>query len=138
MDEPRTIWDPLRRKEVTLTPEERVRQWLIAVLRDIAHVPVHMMNSEVEMTFGEAGKTYRADVLVFGKDGNPLAIAECKRPDVKITPAVLEQALRYDMVLRARYLILTNGSDTRVAMRSDAGITFCDKLPSYEEMTKQI
>lgn len=26
------IWDPLRKKQVALTPEERVRQWFIGVL----------------------------------------------------------------------------------------------------------
>lgn len=133
-----TIWDPLRRKEVALTPEERVRQWFISVLRDVEGVPVHLMNSEVELQFGEAGKTYRADIVIYGRDGNPLAVVECKRPDVKLGRAVLEQALRYDMVLGVRYFGITNGNDTRIAMRKGAEIVFCDHWPSYEEMTKEI
>ena len=28
------VWDPLRKKEVALTPEKRVRQWCIGVLRE--------------------------------------------------------------------------------------------------------
>ena len=31
MAERQTIWDPLRKKDVALTPEERVRQWCIGV-----------------------------------------------------------------------------------------------------------
>ena len=40
------IWDPLRKKEVALTPEERVRQWCIGVLNNSFGVPLHMMMSE--------------------------------------------------------------------------------------------
>lgn len=47
------VWDPLRRKNVPLTPEERVRQWFITVLKDRMQVPLHMMMSEVGMKFGE-------------------------------------------------------------------------------------
>ena len=43
----KTIWDPLRRKEVALTPEERVRQWFINILKSYMQVPLHMMRSEV-------------------------------------------------------------------------------------------
>ena len=58
------IWDPLRRKMVALTPEERVRQWFIGVLQEVAQVPRHQMMSEVEMHFGDADKVWRADILV--------------------------------------------------------------------------
>ena len=34
------IWDPLRKKRVTATPEERVRQWFIVQLRDAFGVPI--------------------------------------------------------------------------------------------------
>ena len=135
MDTPKTIWDPLRKKEVALTPEERVRQWFIAVLRDSLGVPVHLMNSEVELSFGS--KTYRADVVVFSHDGSPLAIVECKRPDVKLTQAVMEQALRYDMVLGAGWYFITNGNETRVARRTPDGISFVRKVPTYAEMTEK-
>ena len=85
------IWDPLRKREVTATPEERVRQWFIVQLRDAFGVPEHMMRSEVGFRFG--GKPYRADILVYGRDAAPLLVVECKRPDVALTPAVLEQAI---------------------------------------------
>ncbi len=37
---------------VALTPEEKVRQWFIGVLRDQVKVPSYMMMSEVAMKFG--------------------------------------------------------------------------------------
>lgn len=129
------VFDPLRRKEVSLTPEEKVRQWFIGVLRDHLKVPVHLMMSEVEMKYGAAGKTYRADILVYDRNGRPLAIAECKRPDVKLTQEVLEQALRYDMVLGVKWFFITNGQETRVAVRDGGTVRAVGHAPDYEEMS---
>ena len=128
------IWDPLRRKTVALTPEERVRQWLIGVLHDGAGVPLHQMMSEVELRFGAAEKVWRADVLIYGRGGAPLAVAECKRPEVALTGAVLEQALRYNCVLDVRCILITNGAETRVFVRKEDGWRGADHLLSYEEL----
>lgn len=104
------VWDPLRKKMVSLTPEEKVRQWFIGVLRDTLKVPIHMMMSEVSMRFGE--KPFRADILVYGRDTSPLMVVECKREDVEMSREVLEQALKYNLVLGARFIVITNGSET--------------------------
>ena len=53
----------------------------------------------------------RADIVVFGSDGQPLLLVECKAPDVAIDNEVLAQALRYNAVLGARYVMLTSGID---------------------------
>lgn len=128
------LWDPLRRREVALTPEERVRQWFISVLSDGAGVPKHLMMSEVEMTFGVSAKVYRADILVYDRSARPLAIVECKKPQVPLSREVLDQALRYDMVLDVRLIVITNGTDTRVYRRTADGVEALDRLPRYEEM----
>lgn len=132
-----TVFDPLRRRAVPLTPEERVRQWFIGVLRDDLGVPAQLMMSEVEMTYGAAGKVYRADILVYDRNARPLALVECKRPQTPLSEEVLMQAMRYDMVLGVKYIFITNGQRTRIVRRqSDGSVTFMDKAPSYEEMTK--
>ncbi len=133
-DSTTTVWDPLRKKEVALTPEERVRQWFITLLRDGLHVPVHMMNSEVELSFGAAGKAYRADIVVFGSDGKPAAVVECKRPDVSLDRKVLEQALRYDMVLGVKCIFITNGIETMAFRLADGSWKRLAKLPTYGDM----
>ena len=114
------------------TPEERVRQWFIRQLSDNMGVPAHLMMSEVAFKFG--GKPYRADILVYGRDGSPVAIVECKRPDVEITAQVASQALRYDAVLSVRYIFLTNGVSTYVYRREGGAFVRCGSIPSYEEM----
>ena len=67
-----TFFDPLRKKEVAATPEEKVRQWFIGVLRDEAGVPVHMMMSEVPLAYGQ--KPLRADIVIYRRDLSPAAI----------------------------------------------------------------
>jgi len=133
-----TIFDPLRKKDVPLTPEERVRQWFIELLRTDAMVPLHQMSSEVQMSYG-AGKIWRADIVVFGHKALPLAVVECKRPDVEITREVLEQALKYNIVLKVPFIFLTNGRTTYICRRKDdETYEFLDKAPIYDEMNKHL
>ena len=127
-----TIWDPLRRKDVALTPEERVRQWFIGVLTTQMQVPMHMMMSEVGFKLGE--KPFRADVLVYDRKLQPVVIVECKRPEVELTMEVLDQAVRYNMVLDVKIIIITNGHKTFICRKTETGYGFMDTLPKYEEI----
>lgn len=129
------VWDPLRKRMVTLTPEEKVRQWFIGVLRDNLNVPEHMMMSEASFKFGD--KQYRGDILVYGRDLSPLMVVECKREDVQMSREVLEQALRYDLALGVKYIVITNGLST-FAFRStgveETPFERLGSLPDWETM----
>ena len=135
MDKDKTIWDPLRKKEVALTPEEQVRQWCIRVLADKMQVPMHLMMSEVGFRLGE--KQLRADILVYDRSARPLMVVECKRPEVALTQEVLDQAIRYNIVLDVRYMIITNGTRTFICRKQDGGFFFMDTVPTYKEMICQ-
>lgn len=134
-----TIYDPLRKKEVALTPEERVRQWCIGVLAQQLEIPLHMMMSEAGFKLG--GKQFRADILIYDRKAQPLAVVECKRPEVDLTREVLDQAIRYNMVLNVPYIFITNGTRTMICRRREqegrAGYEFMDKAPKYNEMLCQ-
>ncbi|MBO8485172.1 MAG: type I restriction enzyme HsdR N-terminal domain-containing protein [Bacteroidetes bacterium] len=133
-----TIWDPLRKKEVALTPEEKVRQWFISMLQDTMHVPLHMMMSETSFRLGD--KLFRADIIVYDRKAAPLAVVECKRPEVEIDSKVLDQAIRYNMVLDVRYIIITNGKRTFICRKKEGCVPerqryeFISHAPSYSEM----
>lgn len=135
MSDRKTIWDPLRKKSVALTPEEQVRQWCIKVLAESMKVPYHMMMSEAGFRLGE--KQFRADILVYDRNAQPLMIVECKRPEVELTREVLDQAIRYNMVLDVRYIVITNGNKTFMCRRQDDGFVFIDTVPTYNEMICQ-
>lgn len=134
-----TIWDPLRKKHVALTPEEKVRQWFIGRLAEDIKVPLHMMMSEAGFKLGD--KQFRADILVYDRQARPVVVVECKRPEVELTKEVLEQAVRYNMVLNVRYIIITNGLRTLICRREekDGNIQYAPaaSLPVYSEMICQ-
>lgn len=132
----RQIWDPLRKKMVALTPEEGVRQWFIGLLQTQMKVPAHMMMSEVSMKYGEGllKKDFRADILVFDRSLKPLMVVECKRPDVELTEAVIEQAMKYNMVLNVKYIAITNGASSYICRRVGDKFEFIGNSPVYEEM----
>ena len=132
MTDRQTIWDPLRKREVALTPEEQVRQWFIGVLNKDMQVPMHMMMSEAGFRLGD--KQFRADIIVYGRDAKPLAVVECKRPEVELTKDVLDQAVRYNMVLDVKYIIITNGRRTYICQRKGDRFSFMDSVPVYNEM----
>ena len=139
MNNMQTIWDPLRKKNVALTPEEKVRQWCIGVLSNELGVPLHMMMSEAGFKLGD--KQFRADILVYDRQARPLVVVECKRPEVELNAEVLDQAVRYNMVLNVAYMIITNGRQTFACRRgmTDGKVqySFIEKVPAYNEMICQ-
>lgn len=126
------VFDPLRRRFVLLTPEEEVRQKMLYLLVEHLHVPAGLVVVEYSMKVNGLDK--RADVVVFGTDGNPLMIVECKAPHVEVTQAVLEQALRYHSVLKPKFLMLSNGSVTYCFKAEGQGLMPLDHLPDFAEM----
>lgn len=101
------VWDDLRGLYLVLTPEEWVRQHLIAYL--VSHCGVPPKRIVEEYAVAVNGQPQRADVVVVGDAAEPLILVECKAPDVTLGKHTLAQAVRYNSVLGARYVILTNG-----------------------------
>ena len=129
------VFDPLRRRFVALTPEEKVRQQMLCLLVEHLHVPAGLL--AVEYSVKVNGLDKRADAVVFGTDGRPVMIVECKAATVKLTEAVLEQAIRYHSALRPKYLLLSNGNVTYCYLVDGQILSPLDHLPDYAEMTTQ-
>lgn len=102
------VFDPIRRKWLLLTPEERVRQQFILFLLQVKRIPASHISVERAITVN--GMTRRYDLVVFGIDKKPHMVIECKAPDVEITQEVVEQAGRYNKTLQANILGVTNGT----------------------------
>ena len=101
------IFDALRKKYVALTPEEWVRQHFVQFLIHERDFPAALMGNEVSLTQNDIKR--RCDTVVAARDGSTLVIIEYKAPSITITQATFDQIVRYNMVLRARYLIVSNG-----------------------------
>lgn len=101
------IFDNLRKKYLVLTPEEWVRQHFVHYLLNEKKYPASLIALEKQLTINQQKK--RTDILVFNNLGNPELIVECKAPSVKITQETFNQIARYNLKLKANYLIVTNG-----------------------------
>ncbi|MFR9624244.1 MAG: type I restriction enzyme HsdR N-terminal domain-containing protein [Rikenellaceae bacterium] len=127
-----SVWDTLRKSYLLLTPEEWVRQHLNAFLQ--SHLAVPPLQIALEYPVQLNGQSQRADVVVFDRQGAPTILAECKAPDIKITQSTLDQAVRYNSVLCARYIILTNGLSHHLYEYDNVTKVYC-ALSSFEEIT---
>lgn len=130
-----SVFDPLRRRYVALTPEEYVRQhfvnWMIAGL----HYPASIMANELGVEFN--GMRRRCDTVVWRPDRRPLIIAEFKAPTVKITQKTFDQIVNYNSVLRAGYLIVSNGLEHFCCQMDYEGASyeFLPQVPDYAEIS---
>jgi hypothetical protein len=101
------IFDAVRKKYVVLTPEEWVRQNFIQFLINEKQFPASLIAVEIGLKYNELQK--RADILIYDKQASPLLMVECKAPEVKITQDAFDQAARYNMIFKVKYLVITNG-----------------------------
>jgi type I site-specific restriction endonuclease len=101
------IFDPIRKKYVQLTPEEWVRQHFINYLVEHCGVPAGLIGVEVALKLNAVN--HRADIVIYSKQGSPIALVECKAPEVELNALVIEQIGRYNIHFKAKYLFITNG-----------------------------
>lgn len=132
-DGPLMVWDRLRRKHVTLTPEEWIRQHFVEFLIGSRGFDPHLMANEVGIHHN--GRLRRCDTVVFDRLSRPLMIVEYKAPEVKITQNVFDQIVRYNMVLRAPYLAVSNGiSHYCCRVGADGSVEYLGDIPSMSEI----
>ena len=129
-DGKRTIFDFLRRKYVTLTPEEWVRQHFTHYL--IAHkgYPKGLMGNEVELHVGE--KRLRCDTILYNKQNQPQMIIEYKAPTIQI----FDQISVYNLLLHVDYLIVSNGLEHYCCKMDydNQKYLFLQDIPDYENL----
>lgn len=101
------IFDKLRKKYTVLTPEEWVRQHFVNFLIEEKNYPISLIALEKQLVINNKKK--RTDILIFNKEGNHHIIVECKAPSIKITQDTFDQIARYNLKLKADFLIVTNG-----------------------------
>lgn len=102
-----SIFDEIRKKFVILTPEEWVRQHVIQFLIHEKKYPRSHINVEKELVLNQTKKRY--DIVIYNKDGSIFLIVECKAPQIEISQNTFDQIARYNLSLKANYLMVTNG-----------------------------
>ena len=125
------IFDRLRQRFVALTPEEWVRQHFVNFLIEEKDYPLALMGNEISLELN--GVKRRCDTLVAARDGSPLAVVEYKAPSINITQTTFDQIARYNMVLRAKCLMVSNGMSHYCCLFDNLSgtYTFLREIPPY-------
>ena len=118
----------MRKKWLLLTPEEWVRQHLINFLIHEKKFPISLISIEKEIVLNDLKRRY--DVVVYNKQLQPIVIIECKAPYIDLDVTVIEQALRYNLIIKANYLMLSNGVSDITFNSSNQQVN----LPDYTEL----
>ncbi|WP_294218425.1 type I restriction enzyme HsdR N-terminal domain-containing protein [uncultured Chryseobacterium sp.] len=100
------IYDPIRKTYLLLTPEEWVRQHWIHYYIKVKSYAASALITEKKIVLN--GLTKRIDLMVTEKT-LPKILVECKAPQIKLTEKTFEQTARYNSIIGAEEIILTNG-----------------------------
>ncbi len=125
------IFDIVRKKFVPLKPEEWVRQHVIMMLFMTKNYPLQLLNVEKQLIINKMRKRY--DLVGYLPNGTINLVVECKAPSVKITQDTFDQIARYNMTLKANYLMVTNGLQhfyCKMDYENEKYI-FIEELPRY-------
>lgn len=116
------IYDVVRKTWLLLTPEEWVRQHWVHYFH---HKKGRNLSSLIlEKKLELHGTTKRIDLLVTEKT-LPKILVECKSPNIKLTEKTFEQIARYNSVIGAEEIILSNGLHHIMAKNTGNGYEFC-------------
>ena len=100
------IFDKIRKKWIILTPEEWVRQNFISYILE-KNYPKSLINCEKVFYINKVSKRY--DIVVYDSSGNVEILVECKSYDVNLIKEHFDQVMRYNLELKSKYVIVTNG-----------------------------
>ena len=128
------IFDFLRRRYVTLTPEEWVRQHFTHFLVEQKGYPKGLLANETELRIGD--KRLRCDTLLYNKEMLPRMIIEYKAPQIKIQQKTFDQIVVYNLLLHADFLIVSNGLQHYCCQMDYEQHTyrFLTEIPDYDAL----
>lgn len=128
--------DVVRGKPLLVTPEETVRQQLIAYMLMRMQIPKEAIFVEESLTRHDRSLLDRVDILVLAPDGSNLMLVECKAPLVPLHGDPTRQLVRYSKVVKAPYIMLCNGAEAHAYQHNRLSGVFeaLSEIPSYVAM----
>lgn len=125
------IFDSQRKRYVSLTPEEWVRQHFIRFLIEVKGFPAAYLAVEKQLEMN--GMKKRCDAILYNEHAIPILIIELKAPNVPITQATFDQVAVYNAKLKVDFFMISNGIEhycCRVNTES-AKYEFFPEIPHY-------
>ncbi len=123
------ILDTIRGRYIALTPEEWVRQNVLAYLCKVMGYPSGLISVEKELKFNQMKRRY--DIVIYDNNRQPWMLVECKEPDTPINDITLRQLLQYHNVLQCPYWMLSNGKYHFCAAVKGGAVEWLTALPAY-------
>jgi len=123
-----------RKKYVSFTPEEFVRQHFIRFLIEKMNYPASLIAIEQQIDFN--GMKKRCDAILFDIEAKPKLIIELKAPNIAITQEVFDQVAVYNAKLNVDFFMISNGIEhycCRVDTKN-ARYEFLPDIPKYDEL----
>lgn len=113
-----------------------MRQNTIQFLLQEKYYPTSHVNVEKLIKINSLNKRY--DIVVFEPNGAVLILVECKAPEVKITQETFNQIARYNLQLKAKYLMVTNGLNHYFCQinHEKEAFDFLDDLPVFSKLNE--
>jgi hypothetical protein len=105
------LFNPILRRRYKNLPEERVRLKWIEYLLNEAGWKKSRIAFELPVSIKRESVQGRADLLLYDENMEPQILIECKAETVPLNIAAAEQAARYNSIIDAPLIILTNGVD---------------------------
>lgn len=132
--------DPIRKKLIYITPEETVRQRMISYLIDVLKVPEKMILVEEHLSHYGIDTKRRADIVIHAVDDedmeNPIAVIECKAPEIYLDEKAGNQMLDYSNMLCVDYAMMVNGVSDLCYKYDEKANDYIriESLPIYADM----
>ncbi|MBM7706066.1 hypothetical protein JOD03_000968 [Chryseomicrobium aureum] len=108
------------------TPEEIVRQKVVDFLLDEMGVPEECISLEFPLNTIKSTSNMRADIIVWKIDSNqkkyPFLVLEIKASHISLTEETLVQVEKYNRILKAKYVGVSNGKETQFYECSEDGL----------------
>ena len=133
--------DPIRKKLIYITPEETIRQKMIIYLIEKLNVPMDMLIVEQNLSHYGIKSRKRADIVIHKLENNqmlPIAVVECKAPNVYLDDKARDQMLEYCDLIGADYAMLVNDNSQMCFHYEERynNYTAIDEFPEYKKMLK--
>ncbi|MDD3320287.1 MAG: type I restriction enzyme HsdR N-terminal domain-containing protein [Paludibacter sp.] len=125
------IFDAQRKRYVSLTPEEWVRQHFIRFLVEEKKYPAAYLAIEKQLIMN--GMKKRCDAILYNELAQPVMIIEFKAPNVPITQQTFDQVAVYNTKLKVDYFMISNGLEHYCCRvnTENSNYEFFSEIPSY-------
>jgi type I site-specific restriction endonuclease len=137
-DEKVLIFDSQRKRYVSLTPEEWVRQHFIRFLIEVKGFPAAYLAVEKQLSLN--GMRKRCDAVLYNDHAIPILIIELKAPTVPITQTTFDQVAVYNAKLKVDYFMISNGIEHYCCKVDtvNSRYEFFAEIPDYSNLISHV